>query len=103
MNADPHAMLGSALAGLFHPAIAQLTRSSQSRWSSVTFTGARHRYALGVTGRNAALAVDRALRDIPQREFLLPGHVVADIALVERHGGMGGVELELEALTVESN
>lgn len=103
MNADAHAMLGSAIAGLFHPAAAELRRSSQSRWSSVTFTGARHRFALGVSGRNAMRAVDRALRELDQREFALPGHVVADIALVGRNGSPGGIEIELEALTVEAN
>lgn len=69
-----------------------------TRWASATFTGARHRMTI------AALpcpALDRWLAALPEAEFGLRGHLVADLAVAgERHVGMR-IEVELEALTVE--
>ena len=104
MTADAHGMLGSALAGLFHPAPAELRTSSQKRWASVTFAGARHRYALSVSGEGACAAVDQAAGTLKAQDFSLDGHVVADIAVVRRKScGTALVEIEFEALTVEAS
>lgn len=101
--ADAHGALRSALTGLFHPATAEVRSSSQRRWSSLTFSGARHRYAFRVSGERAGAAVDGATAAIGREDFALDGHVVADIAIVGRRSRSPAlVEIELEALTVEA-
>lgn len=101
---DAHGGLGRALSALFRPAHAELCRSSQRSWASVTFSGARHRFALRVSGERAGEAVERAIYALSAEDFVLEGHVVADIALVERQVRAHDlIEVELEALTVEAN
>jgi hypothetical protein len=69
-------------------------------WASVTFSGARHRLALCIPGPGAAAAADAFLDGLADRDFTLPGHVLADIDLVERSEEDEQVRLVLEALTV---
>lgn len=100
---DAHGGLGRMLSAMFRPATAELQSSSQRRWASVTFNGARHRFSLRVSGDDADGAVAHAIGALAQQDFALEGHVVADVALVERHrSGPGLFEIELEALTVEA-
>lgn len=104
MNVDVHGVLRSAIFGRFHPAIAEIRSSSERRWSSVTFVGARHRYALCVSGDGAEELVDRATTAMLGEDFMIEGHIVADIAVAGRRSrGPHMVEIELEALTVEAN
>lgn len=104
MITDVHATLGAAIAGLFHPATPQIFSSSQRRWSSVIFTGARHRFALCLSGDGAKEAADQASAAVKGETFELDGHVVADIAITDRRtDGQGMVEVEFEALTVEAH
>ena len=79
-----------------------LERETRS-WASVTFSGARHRLRLQLSGVEASPAADRLLSNLSEAEFVLRGHILADIALVsdERSDGSSLVTLELEALTVE--
>jgi hypothetical protein len=67
-------------------------------WASVTFAGARHRLTM-VAARSASL--DAWLASLPEAEFRLRGHLVADLAItgVTRTGDP--VEVTLEILTVE--
>lgn len=69
-----------------------------TRWASVTFSGARHR--LSVAAEPSA-RLDAWLAALPDAEFRLRGHLVADLAVaaVRRRGER--VEIDLEALTVE--
>ena len=69
-------------------------------WASVTFSGERHRVALCLPGPGAGAAADAFLDGLAERDFALSGHVVADIALVERCEEDEQVRLVLEALTV---
>lgn len=101
---DAHDGLARALSALFQPARAELCQSSQRGWASVTFCGARHRYALRVSGEKAGQAVDRVIDALSAQDFALEGHVVADVVLVERQVRADDlIEVELEALTVEAN
>jgi hypothetical protein len=50
MNCDVHGALRAAISGRFHPTLARVQASSHHRWSSVTFVGARHRFAVCVAG-----------------------------------------------------
>jgi hypothetical protein len=102
MSADVHGILCAAITAKFRPAAAKVRSSSQRRWSSVTFVGARHRYALCVSGDGAAQTVDRATAAIGGDNFAIDGHIVADIAVTDRRSCSPHViEIELEALTVE--
>jgi hypothetical protein len=65
-------------------------------WASVTFTGARH--TLRLTAE--ADGVDEAaLAALPEHQFALPGHIVADVAINDRRAEGG--PLEIEVLTIE--
>lgn len=69
-----------------------------TRWASVTFTGARHRLTIAAA---PSPALDRWLAALPEAEFSLRGHLVADLALAAEPRMGERVEVELEALTVE--
>ena len=71
-------------------------------WASVTFTGARHEVAMLLKGDAAAAAAERFVADLDVAEFRLRGHILADIALVQKEDAPhGGVRIRVEALTVE--
>jgi hypothetical protein len=76
----------------------ELVNQRASRWASVTFTGAQH--LLTLTAR-ASHALDAWLVALPEAEFALRGHLVADLSVesVERDGDAATVRLEI--LTVE--
>ena len=69
-----------------------------TRWASATFTGARHMLTLAAT---ASPALERWIADLPEAEFALRGHLVADLSVeaVRREGA--DVTVMLEILTVE--
>jgi len=75
----------------------------QTDWASVTFSGARHRLRVILDGEGAVGAAADFLDQLPDLDLPLPGHIVADIALVAEKRGDGGgfAALELEALTIE--
>lgn len=75
----------------------------QTDWASVTFTGARHRLRVTLEGDGAVGAAADFLATLPDLDFPIPGHIVADIALVAEERGANGryAALELEALTIE--
>lgn len=72
-------------------------------WASVTFTGQRHRLELSFTGGSEA-QVDALVCALGQAELVVPGHIVADIALIEHEMRDGDPQprhrLIFEALTV---
>ncbi|HEX8191922.1 MAG TPA: hypothetical protein VF552_03400 [Allosphingosinicella sp.] len=85
-----------------HFRVDELTSRS---WASVTFTGARHRIAFSLEGEGAAAAADAFVAGLPEAEFDLRGHILADVALAgdERCAAGERVRLRIEALTVEDN
>ena len=74
-------------------------------WRSVTFSGARHHLRIRLEGVKAGAAADALLARMPEADFHLPDHVLADIASIsdERDPDGSRVGLELEALTVEGS
>lgn len=97
---DAHTLLGRALLAEAVAAgcPATLLRSDWKRWASATFTGARHQLVLSVP---AGTSLERWIAALPDAEFTLRGHLVADLVIgeVRREGDLA--ELSLEALTVE--
>ncbi|MBW4331692.1 hypothetical protein KY084_12510 [Stakelama sp. CBK3Z-3] len=89
------ALLRSAAEAGCDPA---LIGADWERWASVTFTGARHTITL-------SLCTDEAGRDwlvaLPDADFPLSGHLVADLAIDHVHFEGERKIVRLQALTVE--
>lgn len=79
-----------------------LTEFRSIDWQSLTFVGERHEFQLRVAGPDSAELLARMTRDLDETEFSVPGHLVADIAIVgePRRLSDGSLEIALEALTV---
>lgn len=69
-----------------------------TRWASATFTGARHRLTLRASH---STALERWLAELPEHDFALPGHVVADLLVAGSRRSDTTVTIDIEALTVE--
>ncbi|MGN6270507.1 MAG: hypothetical protein ACTHM0_11525 [Sphingomonas sp.] len=75
-----------------------VSKSEAAPWASVTFAGARHR--LTVEAR-ATAGFDRWLAALPEAEFALRGHLVAELAVTTLGHCEGRAKVMVEALTVE--
>ncbi|NBU84599.1 MAG: hypothetical protein EBS21_08405 [Sphingomonadaceae bacterium] len=94
MSDKVHAQLCAALMRMAGPA--QIIRSQDRPWASVTFSGARHWITLNVpSDRVAALKAD-----LPEAEFNLPGQLVADLTITTTRDLGLETQLDIEALTV---
>ncbi len=103
--------LSPAAAGLLRELLARagvdrdrilLTNFRSIDWQSLTFVGERHEMELRVPGPDADELVGRLVAGLPDAEFTIPGHLVADIGL-ERppaRNADGSFNLLIEALTV---
>ena len=72
--------------------------SDLTRWASVTFTGARHLLTLAA---RASPTLDAWLTGLPEAEFALRGHLVADVSVESVHREGDAATVLLEVLTVE--
>lgn len=71
-------------------------------WNSLTFAGERHSITLRIPGPGAATVAGLLIDRLEEADFLIPGQIVADIALVRPPTSQadGAITLEIEALTV---
>ena len=71
-------------------------------WQSLTFVGERHHISLRVSGPDSAAAVARLTSRLDDAEFVIPGHIVADIMVVggPDRASDGSTTLNIEALTI---
>ena len=104
-KSDPHARLLRAVLALAGQG-SEIISSSSRNWSSATFTGARHGVSLQLAGADARDRAHRLAEMLPEAEFPLAGHIVADISVegqAYRRGkdGEGLAQLDLAVLTVE--
>ena len=82
-----------------------LTELQSVDWRSLTFTGERHQIHLRVPGPRSREVVERMCLGLEDAEFCIPGHFVADIAVL----GMptrtldGSTTLSIEALTIAAD
>lgn len=101
MSRGPDAMtaLGRALEASAARAGVAMTigRRQSTAWSSATFEGSRLRFAIEAPCTDALRAWLAAL---PDAEWRLPGHLVADICATERQEAAGRATVSLEALTL---
>ena len=103
--------MSAAAAGLFRALLARagaprdrilLTEFRSVEWQSLTFVGERHLVALRLVGPDRDDIVNRLILGLADAEFAIPGHIVADIGLVEppRQEDEDAITLNLEALTI---
>lgn len=103
--------MSAAAAGLLRALLARagvdrnrilLSNFRSSEWNSLTFTGERHAFALRIPGPGAASVAALLINGLEDADFVIPGQIVADIALVRppTKQADGAITLEIEALTV---
>jgi hypothetical protein len=61
----------------------QVLSHHEKAWASITFSGARHTLVVLFAGAEAIEAGERFLAELPDHEFAIPGHIVADAQIVE--------------------
>lgn len=76
----------------------RVVEADLARWASVTFTGARHMLTLAAP---ASAAAERWIAALPEAEFALRGHLVADLSVEAVRRDADTVRIMLEILTVE--
>jgi len=76
----------------------EIARAEWVRWASATFTGARHLMEIVSL---ASPALDAWIARLPDTEFALHGHLVADLVVERIRRDHGTMVLCLEILTVE--
>ncbi|MBS0482249.1 MAG: hypothetical protein JSR96_08870 [Proteobacteria bacterium] len=75
----------------------ELLSHAERNWASVTFSGSRHNVRLAFTGEQAVEAGERLIDALPEHEFTIPRHLVADAAIVSVvHTALPQPRLELE-------
>lgn len=85
---------------------AALEEHRGTAWASATFTGMRHAMRLRFEGASAIETGQWLAGILPEHEFRMPGHLVADIVVADthrRHEGAPSMTLIIEALTVEAD
>ena len=81
----------------------EVIEDSLSAWASATFIGARHRLTLLITGNDAVERARDLARLLPDAEFAIAGHLVADLAVdAWESGADGSASLRLSILTIEA-
>jgi hypothetical protein len=98
---DAHGRLIEALLKLGGPD-SEATDASLRSWCSATFIGAQHELTLVLRGADALSRAMTLADALPEAEFRIPGHVVADLAVDElMHDKDGEASLRLTVLTIE--
>jgi len=62
---------------------ANLLTHEETAWSSITFSGTRHEIMLDFDGIQAVAAGEDFIENLPEHEFRIPGHLVADATIRE--------------------
>ncbi|RYE02475.1 MAG: hypothetical protein EOP61_08550 [Sphingomonadales bacterium] len=75
-----------------------IPKAEVQRWASATFVGARH--ALTLAGTKSP-ELDAWLAALPEAEFALRGHLVADLAVLHVAREGDAVSAQIEVLTIE--
>lgn len=99
---DCHGRLLAALLERAGPG-SEIAWDSLTAWASATFIGARHGLVLILRSEDSSLRADALAAMLPEADFAIPGHLVADLA-VERQpdGEAGEARLLLSVLTIEA-
>ncbi|HEY0043996.1 MAG TPA: hypothetical protein VGB62_05540 [Allosphingosinicella sp.] len=101
LNDSTSALLHAVRGALRGPAGFAVEEVRSRGWASVTFAGARHELCFRLEGEEAEEAADGFVRGLDPKSFALPGHILADMALVSDERAPGCARIRIEALTVE--
>ncbi|GAA0652342.1 MAG: hypothetical protein A2792_17300 [Sphingomonadales bacterium RIFCSPHIGHO2_01_FULL_65_20] len=85
---------------------AALEEHRGTSWASATFTGMRHVMRVSLSGDEGIRIGEWLAQVLPEHEFRISGHLVADIAVSAVHRRVEGtpaMTLTIEALTVEAD
>lgn len=85
---------------------AALEEHRGTSWASATFTGMRHVMRVSLSGDKGIRIGEWLAEVLPEHEFRISGHLVADItvsAVHRRAEGTPAMTLTIEALTVEAD
>jgi hypothetical protein len=85
---------------------AQLEEHRGTAWASATFTGMRHVMRISLADADGITTGEWLVSILPEHEFKIAGHLVADLAITEVHRreeGTPAMMLTIEALTVEAD
>lgn len=101
---DPHSgLLRNFARAPRHFGALEVARSTSRPWASATFTGVQHRFTVPFTGPERFAQAEGFAAWLASYEFVIPGHLVADVATELTHGAGGdAVELAVEVLTIET-
>jgi len=98
---DCHGQLLAALEAMIGPA-GMIGQASMRPWCSATFLGAQHRILLRIEGDGAAREAAALAARLPDAEFTLRGHIVADVAIDDLGPASDDVVvITLAVLTIE--
>jgi len=98
---DGHGRLARALLAMAG-ADATLDDANFRPWCSATFLGAQHHFTLRIVGADAAGRAAALVRALPEAEFAIAGHIVADVTVDRLRTDAEGVRLiDVAALTIE--
>ncbi|MDG6078579.1 hypothetical protein E3U23_05145 [Erythrobacter litoralis] len=61
----------------------QIVDHKERTWASITFAGSRHTVGILFAGEDAVEAGERFIAALPENEFAIPGHLVADATVAE--------------------
>lgn len=86
---DPHARLITQLLALAGPDSSVIATSTRP-WASATFVGQKHRVVLRFDGTDHAARADGFAARLPEAEFALSGHIVADACVDRRVDAASG-------------
>lgn len=90
---DPHVRVIARLTEVAGADMSVIASSSRP-WASATFVGAQHRIIVRFSGEGAHASATRFAEDIPDVEFTISGHIVADACVDEWRTGTDTGEAE---------
>jgi|GEM_PF-372255 len=80
---DPHTRVIAQLLELAGPDSSVIATSSRP-WASATFVGVRHKIILRISGTDHAEHADHFTEALPEAEFSISGHIVAETCVDAR-------------------
>lgn len=104
---DPHTRVIAQLLELTGPESSVIATTSRP-WASATFTGARHNVLVRMKGEDRHDKAKWLGKALPEAEFRIPGHIVADACVESRQERPAGdassqdeLHLQVTILTIE--
>ena len=79
----------------------QMLWHEQRGWASPTFAGTRHKMSWAFDGSEAVAGAEAMIAELSEHEFDIPGHLVADAAVIAVSSTPVRLEATLELLLLE--